>query len=535
MRCARRSPAGWSVRPCGHTSARPYSAAGRRLRRQAVSARSSSRSARATSASTRSRTRWRSCRARSRRCRCEDARFDVVLCAQVLEHCDDPAQAIEGARAGHGAGRTGPRLDARRPGVPPFAGGLLALDARGPGATVPARTREWASVSVVPASGTTACVGMLDRLYLDLATRRARTSAGSRRPLIAAINSAAEAVDSRSARLREPGPGTLFANYHVVARGARVSRKVLVTGGGGFIGSNLVRGLLERGDEVRVLDNFATGNRAQPGRARGRRRGRRGRAAKLRTSPQRRPRRRGRLPPGRSAVGAALGAGSADDERRHDRGNAQRAPRRARRERRRVVFASSSSVYGNSGTLPRVESQQPDPISPYARGEARGRAVLRQLPPRLRARDGRTPLLQRLRAAAGPERPSTPPSSRASSPRSRTATRSPIHGDGTQSRDFTYVATSSRRTCSPARARRRRRRRAQHRDGPASDASTSWPTRSAPCSGRPVEKEYLAAADRRRARLVGRRRRGPAGARLRGRGQPRGGPRLTADACWRAR
>jgi len=39
------------------------------------------------------------------------------------------------------------------------------------------------------------------------------------------------------------------------------NKKVLITGGAGFIGSNLVDRLLEQGNKVICLDNFATGKR----------------------------------------------------------------------------------------------------------------------------------------------------------------------------------------------------------------------------------------------------------------------------------
>jgi nucleoside-diphosphate-sugar epimerase len=40
-----------------------------------------------------------------------------------------------------------------------------------------------------------------------------------------------------------------------------MAMRVLVTGGGGFIGSHLVEALLHRGASVRVLDNLSTGHR----------------------------------------------------------------------------------------------------------------------------------------------------------------------------------------------------------------------------------------------------------------------------------
>jgi SAM-dependent methyltransferase len=146
----------------------------------------------------------------------EDGSFDVVLCNQVLEHCDDPARAVRELRRA-----TAPRgrVLASTHGVMPYHpsptdywrwthAGLEKLFLQ---------SADWASVRVTPASGTTACIGMIFAMNLDLALRRLRAGRLSK-PLVTTVNRAAEAIDRRSPRLREPTqPGTLFANFHVVA------------------------------------------------------------------------------------------------------------------------------------------------------------------------------------------------------------------------------------------------------------------------------------------------------------------------------
>jgi nucleoside-diphosphate-sugar epimerase len=142
--------------------------------------------------------------------------------------------------------------------------------------------------------------------------------------------------------------------------------RVLVTGGGGFIGSNLVRALLERGDDVRVLDNFSTGNRRNilditddieivEGELRSYERVHnavRGVEVVFHL---------GALPSVPRSVQDPLTSSAVTIE------GTLNVLLAARDESvRRVVYASSSSVYGNGGTLPRVETAYPDPISPYA-------------------------------------------------------------------------------------------------------------------------------------------------------------------------
>jgi UDP-glucose 4-epimerase len=139
--------------------------------------------------------------------------------------------------------------------------------------------------------------------------------------------------------------------------------KVLVTGGAGFIGSNLVRALVGRGDDVRVLDNFSTGQRTNLD----------GLDVEIVEGELRSYERVHNAVRGTEIVFhlGALGSvpRSVQDPLTSGAVNVEgtlNVMLAARDEGiRRVVFASSSSIYGNQPELPLHESMAPDPISPY--------------------------------------------------------------------------------------------------------------------------------------------------------------------------
>jgi UDP-glucose 4-epimerase len=218
-----------------------------------------------------------------------------------------------------------------------------------------------------------------------------------------------------------------------------MSRRVLVTGGAGFIGSNLVRALVERGDDVRILDNFSTGNRAN--------------LTGLDSSVEvvegelRSYERVHNAVRGTEVVFhlGALGSvpRSVQDPLTSSAVNVEGTLNvllAARDEGvRRVVYASSSSVYGNQDTLPLVESAHPDPISPYGVAKL---AAERYCVSFSRVYESFETVALRYFNVFGPRQ----------DPRSQYAAVVPlfltavaagepvtVFGDGEQSRDFTYV------------------------------------------------------------------------------------------------
>ena len=148
-----------------------------------------------------------------------DGSFKVVLCTQVLEHAENPGRAVAELRR---AVAPSGRVLASTHGVQVYhpnpddywrwthVGLKRLFDENG----------DWASVTVIPASGTAACVGMVVGIYVDLTLRKAHL-APLARGTVWALNRTAEAIDEHSARARELRAGALFANYHVVAEAPR--------------------------------------------------------------------------------------------------------------------------------------------------------------------------------------------------------------------------------------------------------------------------------------------------------------------------
>ena len=141
-----------------------------------------------------------------------DGTFDVVLCTQVLEHCDDPAQAVRELRR---VTAPGGRVLASTHGVQVYHPsptdywrwthtGLERLFAE---------NADWSELSVEPAAGTASGLAMLLSTYVEIALRRTALA----RPPVWLLNRFGAALDARSATLSRPVPGSLIPNFHVVA------------------------------------------------------------------------------------------------------------------------------------------------------------------------------------------------------------------------------------------------------------------------------------------------------------------------------
>jgi len=212
----------------------------------------------------------------------------------------------------------------------------------------------------------------------------------------------------------------------------------LVTGGAGFIGSNLVDELLRRGHRVRVLDNLSTGRPENLAAVRERIDFFNADICNLETI---RPCFAGvdyvlhlaALPSVPRSVADPISANRVNIEGTL---NVLLAAREA--GVKRVVFAASSAAYGDNPILPRVESHEPRPMSPYALTKVAGEYYC-QIFTRLY---GVEAVALRYFNIFGPRQN---PHSQYSGVLSKfiaayiEGTTPTIFGDGEQSRDFTYI------------------------------------------------------------------------------------------------
>jgi UDP-glucose 4-epimerase len=140
----------------------------------------------------------------------------------------------------------------------------------------------------------------------------------------------------------------------------------LITGIGGFIGSSLARELLQRGEQVRGVDNFSTGRRGNLTQIAGQIDCREAdildlEAMKSACAGVDYVLHQAAIPSVPKSVLDPIGSNRANVD---GTVNVLVAARDAKVKR--VVYAASSSAYGDTPTLPKHEAMTPDPISPYA-------------------------------------------------------------------------------------------------------------------------------------------------------------------------
>lgn len=218
-----------------------------------------------------------------------------------------------------------------------------------------------------------------------------------------------------------------------------ITSKVLVTGGAGFIGSNLAEELIRQGAKVSIIDNLITGFREN-----------------LDEIPGNFDFIEGDINDDASLLRAMEGVEivfhqaalpsvprSVDDpaETHHMcvNGTFNLLLRAREAGVKRFIYAASSSAYGDQPTLPKVETMRPDPLSPYAAAKLVGELYCRAFNSVYELET----FSLRYFNVFGPRQN---PSSMYSGVISRfidalmTGQQPVIYGDGEQSRDFTYIA-----------------------------------------------------------------------------------------------
>ena len=215
----------------------------------------------------------------------------------------------------------------------------------------------------------------------------------------------------------------------------------LVTGGAGFIGSHIVEELARRGEKVRAIDNFATGRRENLAAFRDRIDLA---EVDIRDLDALRPYFEGvdyvihlaALPSVPRSIKDPLTSNAVNI---NGTLNVLLAARDAKVKR--VVFAASSSAYGDNPVLPRVENHEPRPLSPYALTKVAGEFYCQIF---YRIYGLETVALRYFNIFGPRQNPNSPYSGVlslfiAAYQREQTPV---IFGDGEQSRDFTYVANA---------------------------------------------------------------------------------------------